>query len=63
MVPRKTMEGELKTQEKELSDDINSLNKKVSTLPKYYQCLLIHLVRQSSWRNNLTMRRGSYGTL
>lgn len=29
MVPRKTMEKELKTQEKELTDDINSLNKKV----------------------------------
>jgi len=29
MVPRKTMEKELKTQEKELTDDINNLNKKV----------------------------------
>lgn len=29
MVPRKTMEEELKSQEKELSDDISSLNKKV----------------------------------
>ena len=29
MVPRKTMEQELKAQEKELTDDINNLNKKV----------------------------------
>ena len=29
MVPRKTMEKELKNQEKELTDDINNLNKKV----------------------------------
>ena len=30
MVPRPTMEKELKAEEKELTDDINSLNKKVS---------------------------------
>lgn len=29
MVPRPTMEKELKTEEKELTDDINNLNKKV----------------------------------
>ncbi len=29
MVPRKEMENDLKGQEKELNDDINSLNKKV----------------------------------
>ncbi|KAG6884666.1 hypothetical protein C0993_009155 [Termitomyces sp. T159_Od127] len=29
LVPRKTMETELKTQEKELADDISNLNKKV----------------------------------
>ncbi len=29
MVPRKEMEGELKAQEKELADDIASLQKKV----------------------------------
>lgn len=32
LVPRKTMEDELKGQEKELVDDINSLNKKVSQI-------------------------------
>jgi prefoldin subunit 1 len=32
MEPRSTMEKELKAQEKELSDDINSLNKKVLML-------------------------------
>lgn len=31
MVPRKEMEAELKVQEKELTDDITSLNKKVSS--------------------------------
>ena len=30
MVPQKTMEQELKGQEKELTDDINNLNKKVT---------------------------------
>lgn len=29
MVPRKALEDELKQQEKELTDDINNLNKKV----------------------------------
>lgn len=34
MVPRPSMEKDLKLQEKELSDDINSLNKKVTlTIP------------------------------
>jgi hypothetical protein len=33
MVPRKTMEDELKSQEKELSDDIMNLNKKVNSQP------------------------------
>lgn len=32
MVPRTAMEQELKHQEKELTDDINSLNKKVSII-------------------------------
>ena len=36
MVPRATMEADLKRQQKELSDDINNLNKKVNT-PR--QCL------------------------
>lgn len=31
MVPRTTMEADLKRQQKELTDDINNLNKKVST--------------------------------
>lgn len=30
MVPRKTMQDELKKEEKELGDDITNLNKKVS---------------------------------
>jgi hypothetical protein len=33
MVPRKEMEKELKVQEKELTDDITNLNKKVCTPP------------------------------
>ncbi|KAF8665277.1 hypothetical protein AX16_000298 [Volvariella volvacea WC 439] len=36
MVPRKEMEDELKGQEKELSDDINNLNKKSKYLEKQY---------------------------
>ncbi|KAE9409270.1 Prefoldin [Gymnopus androsaceus JB14] len=36
MVPRKEMEKELKTQEKELSDDISSLNKKTKYLEKQF---------------------------
>jgi len=36
MVPRQTMEGELKAQEKELSDDINNLNKKSKFLEKQF---------------------------
>jgi prefoldin subunit 1 len=31
MVPRATMENDLKRQQKELTDDINSLNKKART--------------------------------
>lgn len=31
MVPQKAMEQELKGQEKELTDDINNLNKKVTS--------------------------------
>ncbi|EGO05280.1 hypothetical protein SERLA73DRAFT_174357 [Serpula lacrymans var. lacrymans S7.3] len=36
MVPRKTMEKELKGQEKEFTDDINSLNKKSKYLEKQF---------------------------
>jgi len=36
MVPRKTMEDDLKGQEKEISDDITSLNKKSKYLEKQF---------------------------
>ena len=36
-VPRDTMEKDLKSQEKELSDDIVNLNKKSKYLEKQYQ--------------------------
>ncbi|KAJ2927279.1 hypothetical protein H1R20_g6473, partial [Candolleomyces eurysporus] len=36
MVPRDTMEQQLKSQEKELSDDISNLNKKAKYLEKQY---------------------------
>ncbi|KAG7452134.1 Prefoldin [Guyanagaster necrorhizus] len=36
MVPRKEMENDLKAQEKELNDDINSLNKKSKYLEKQF---------------------------
>ena len=35
MVPRTTMEKDLKNQEKALTDDINSLNKKVNLLRRF----------------------------
>jgi len=36
MVPRPEMEKDLKSQEKELSDDINGLNKKTKYLEKQF---------------------------
>ncbi|KAI6153995.1 Prefoldin [Pisolithus tinctorius] len=36
MVPQKTMEQELKAQEKELTDEVNSLNKKSKYLEKQF---------------------------
>lgn len=39
MVPRPEMEKELKTQEKELTDDLNSLNKKVSPPSSWYRVI------------------------
>ncbi|KAH7886237.1 Prefoldin [Phlebopus sp. FC_14] len=36
MVPQRTMQQELKTQEKELTDDINNLNKKSKYLEKQF---------------------------
>ncbi|KAH9176909.1 hypothetical protein EDB89DRAFT_1598124 [Lactarius sanguifluus] len=36
MVPRMTMEKDLKNQERALTDDINSLNKKVKFLEKQF---------------------------
>lgn len=46
LVPRKTMETELKTQEKELADDISNLNKKVH--PNSFFDLYPQLNRNSS---------------
>jgi hypothetical protein len=64
MVPRKTMEAELKAQEKELSDDINNLNKKASRTPSIvFHSLLIFAVSQNSWRSNSAMHRTSYAIL
>ncbi|KAM6498821.1 Prefoldin [Amanita muscaria] len=36
MVPRKAMEDEMKQQEKELTDDVNNLNKKTKYLEKQF---------------------------
>jgi hypothetical protein len=62
MVPRKEMEKELKDQEKELSDDITNLTKKVGialspSLPSH-RCN-----SQNISRNNSMMRRLSYEIL
>lgn len=62
MVPRKEMENDLKGQEKELNDDINSLNKKVHCiLVRYLSANTIH--SQNIWKNNSMMRRLSCATL
>lgn len=52
MVPQKAMEQELKGQEKELTDDINNLNKKVTRASVQIHrlmctCLLVEVSRKA----------------
>jgi hypothetical protein len=58
MVPQKAMEQELKGQEKELTDDINNLNKKVTSSISG-SVYLLTLVSQNISKSSSTMPRGS----
>lgn len=61
MVPRPAMEKDLKGQEKELTDDINNLNKKVSPKGVSYSIRLSRNVCSPNiWRNNLMMLKINY---
>jgi prefoldin subunit 1 len=54
MVPQKAMEQELKSQEKELTDDINGLNKKSKFLEKQFNDA------QAQLRDIVSVLHGSY---
>jgi len=60
-VPRSTMEEELKAQEKELSDDITSLNKKVQFisfhLPVLSQQFVVQVPRETVQRCSISIAR------
>jgi hypothetical protein len=64
MVPQKAMEQELKSQEKELTDDINGLNKKVASAfyadPNRLKCT--PSLSQSFSRSSSMMPKLSYVT-
>jgi hypothetical protein len=64
MVPRSTMEKDLKSQEKALTDEINSLGKKV-TFPHVVLNLSSYKLplRLNIWRNSSAMHSPSYATL
>lgn len=59
MVPRPIMEKDLKKQEKELTDDINNLNKKVSWARILVAAELRLDIRysQSTWKSSSTTRK------
>lgn len=60
-VPRPAMDKDLKAEEKELTDDINSLNKKVRrTCLSLENILSTTLIRVNIWRSNLTTLRLNY---
>ena len=54
-VPRSTMEKELKAQEKELSDDITNLNKKVEFCAFHFSFVVSTICSQSTSRNSSMM--------
>ena len=64
MIPRSTMEKDLRSQEKALTEEINTLGKKVN-----FSLLLRNLLnrtapfRSNTLRNSLTTRSRSYATL
>ena len=53
------MDKDLEAQEKELTDDINNLTKKVPNLPHYLEEISLNAVyalhRINTWRNSSTM--------
>ena len=61
MVPRSTMEKDLKNQERALTDDINSLGKKV-TSPLLTAEFIEPDIRSNIWRSSSMMRSRSYVT-
>jgi len=64
MIPRSTMEKDLRSQEKALTEEINNLGKKV-TFSVLLRNLLNRTVpfRSNTWRNSLLTRSRSYATL
>ena len=62
MVPRRALEDELKHQEKELTDDINNLNKKVSFSCHIASIMITVYNSRNISRSNSQMRNLSYGT-
>jgi len=64
MIPRSTMEKDLRSQEKALTEEINALGKKV-TFSLLLRILLNRTVpfRSNTLRNSLTTRSRSYATL
>ncbi len=61
MIPRSAMEKDLKSQEKALTDDINTLGKKVSfyVLPRNLSNQTVPF-RSNTWRNNSMTRSRNY---
>ena len=59
MVPRPEMERDLKAQEKEIVDDINSLNKKVGIRLRLW-LLAKQATSQSTWRSNSMKPRDNF---
>ncbi len=63
MEPHKVMVNDLRSQEKELTDDINNLNKKVGWLPlAVWRTSSSYNSSPNSLRNSLMMPRHNYVT-
>ena len=64
MVPQKSMEQELKSQEKELTEEINSLGKKVGLAMclRVISLLMPRTRSQNTWKSSLMMPRLNSGT-
>lgn len=62
-VPRSTMEEELKSQEKDLSDDIANLNKKVGLFVACHEPIYMSSFSRSISRSNTTMHNPNFEIL